>query len=101
QPIQNLSQIIDAFRVFNPSVKIVLAQIFPTTRVPTVTTQAYNASLATLAKTKTTRQSPVITVDQFSGFNPATGTYDGIHPTPPAEQQMASRFFTALKRLLP
>jgi lysophospholipase L1-like esterase len=48
-------------------------------------------------------ESPIVVVDHFSGFNPKAGvdTYDGCHPSAVGEQKMASRWFAALKKVLP
>ena len=44
--------------------------------------------------------SPVIFVDQNSGFNANTDTYDGVHPNDAGEAKMAQKWFDALKDYL-
>ena len=44
--------------------------------------------------------SPVIVVDQYTGYNPATDSYDNYHPNAVGEEKMASRWFSALQSVL-
>ncbi len=98
--IEELRTLIQKLRAINPSVKMLLAQPIPCgdrTRV-----QQLNSLIPNLARATTTQKSPVMTVDQFSGFNPAKGedTYDGCHPNESGEQKMANRWFAALTKVL-
>jgi acyl-CoA thioesterase-1 len=49
--------------------------------------------------TQDTEESPVILVDQYTGFNAATDTYDGIHPNARGEAKMAQKWFDAILEL--
>ena len=99
--IADLSLIIDRLRQVNPNVKILLAQIIPHNRANTpFGVENLNAMIANLAVTKNTAQSPVIVVDQYTGFNVATDTYDNVHPNVSGEQKLAQKWFQALMPLL-
>ena len=45
-------------------------------------------------------QSPITVVDQWSGFNPASDTYDGVHPDNAGDQKIATRWLGPLSRAL-
>ncbi|HSS37440.1 MAG TPA: SGNH/GDSL hydrolase family protein [Polyangia bacterium] len=101
------STVIDALRTANPSVVILLAQIIPmnvtgatcsgcscascSSAIP-----ALNTAITTFAAGKTTAQSPVIVVDQYTGFDVTADTRDGVHPNTQGSQKMASKWYTAL-----
>ncbi len=101
--IADLGRIIDGLRSANPSVKILLAQIIP---LPDFETQVadLNGQIPGLAASKSTAQSPVIVVDQNSGFdsNNDIGTFDGkkIHPNASGDSKIADRWYAALTELL-
>jgi lysophospholipase L1-like esterase len=95
--INYLGQAIDALQAANPSVKILLAQIIPTIENPDHhdATVDLNAAIPALASAKSTPTSPVVVVDQHTGFDPAW-TDDGTHPMSTGQQQIAQRFYQAL-----
>lgn len=93
-----IGKIIDALRVVNPNVTVLLAQIIPTANVSVA---GLNSLLPALATSKNTAQSRVILVDQATGFNLATDTYDGIHPNEVGEKKIAAKWLAALTPLLP
>jgi lysophospholipase L1-like esterase len=39
-------------------------------------------------------------VDQYTGFSPATMTFDGVHPNADGQSQIGERWFTHLAPLL-
>ena len=41
-------------------------------------------------------QSPILVVDQFTGFDPAVDTTDGVHPDDSGFQKMSDRWYPAL-----
>lgn len=98
--IAELKELIYKIRNINPRIKILIAQIIPCGEKAQV--RQLNAVIAQLASQTNSSESPVISVDQFSGFNPTLNvdTYDGCHPNESGEKKMASRWFTALKKLL-
>lgn len=99
--IEELRQLIQRLRNINPRLKTLIAQTIPCGEDAQV--RQFNRMIVNLAKDTNTKESPVIAVDQFSGFNAAAGkdTYDGCHPNESGEQKIADRWFAALKRVLP
>lgn len=93
---KNLSQIIDKLRGDNPSVGILLAQIIPNLPGNESAVVALNDQIASLAQEKSTAASPVVVVDQYSGYSTFTHNYDDIHPNDAGEARIAERFFQAL-----
>lgn len=99
--ISELRQLILILRKNNPRVKLLLAQLIPCGNKARI--QQFNGLILNLARETNTIDSPVIVVDQFTGFNAAKGsdTYDGCHPSEVGEKKMADRWFAALKKVLP
>jgi len=99
--IEELRQLIQTLRNINPRLKTLIAQTIPCGEDAQV--RQFNRLIVNLARDTNTQESPVIAVDQFSGFNVAAGkdTYDGCHPSESGEQKMADRWFAALKTVLP
>ncbi|MCY1032716.1 SGNH/GDSL hydrolase family protein [Corallococcus sp. BB11-1] len=96
--VSELEQIIDRLRVVNPRVKVFLAQIIPTSSVlASLKLQSLNQRLPWLAAAKSTEDSPVYVVDQWTGFTPSTDTYDGVHPNLRGEEKMAERWYQAIR----
>ena len=54
--------------------------------------------LGPLAASLNTAQSPIYVVDQWTGFDLATDTYDAVHPLTSGFIKMANRFFPAVHR---
>ena len=81
-------------------VTILLAQLIPA-HYGQDTLQAFNRALPALATEKTSSASPVLVVDQWSGFDPHRNTYDGLHPNEAGEKKMAQQWYKALHRLWP
>ncbi|QRK14019.1 cellulose-binding protein [Archangium violaceum] len=97
--LQEIGQIIDKLRAVNPSVKVFLAKVIQSTRSNT-TLDAFNQRIPAFATSKSTTTSPVIVVDQWTGFNASTDTYDGVHPNATGEAKMAERWFQAIRSSL-
>jgi lysophospholipase L1-like esterase len=94
-----IGEIIDILRGRNPDVKVVVAKIayadaqfFSNAQVDNL-----NDAIVAMVADKDTAGSPVVTVDQNTGFDPATDTFDGLHPTAAAENVQADRWFAKLK----
>ena len=100
--VGELRSLIQTLRRVNPRVKVLLAQIIPLWGSE-VRFQQFNLQVGQLAQQLSTSDSPVIAVDQFSGFDPVLGkdTYDGCHPNEAGETKMVDRWFAALKKVLP
>lgn len=101
ETIAELKQVIAKLRNANPRVKVLLAQVIPL-QGSEARYQDFNRLVQALALQTSTKQSPVVSVDQFSGFLAEAGkdTYDGAHPNAIGEKKMAQRWFTALKPFL-
>ncbi|HMG66132.1 MAG TPA: GDSL-type esterase/lipase family protein [Chitinophagaceae bacterium] len=59
-----------------------------------------NREIAAYVKANISSQSPLITVDQFSGIDPSKDMFDDIHPNTRGEKLMAERWFKALQPYL-
>ncbi len=105
----NLNVILYLLREKNKQVKIFLAQIPPLgaqwsdKKLCGNDTTYHNAIInlnndfVSYAHEHSTTQSPIILVDQYTGVNPATDTFDDIHPNTKGEKIMAERWFGAIK----
>jgi lysophospholipase L1-like esterase len=91
----DLKNIVANLRNKNPKVIIFLAKIIP---YRSILNPALNNSLASLVAELNTPNSPVILVDQNSGFNVNTDTFDRIHPSDSGERKMADRWYGAIMR---
>ncbi len=102
-----LRLIIDLLRVFRPEVTILLAQVIPIGPGTHYVFYAHlveplNDVIATVAAGATTEASPVIVVDQHTGYDLATMMQpDGIHPNLLGEAHLAAAWLAALEPLLP
>lgn len=98
--ITDIGNIIDNLRSVVSNVKILLAQIIPSS---TNASQASNLNglITTLASQKTTASSPVTVVDQYTGFNPSTDLFDGLHPNDAGERKISAKWYAALTSILP
>ncbi len=97
--IADLETMIGILRKHNPKVKVLLAQLM-TNWGDLV---EVNHRIPELAKRSSTAASPVIVVDQVTGFDIRKGqdTVDGCHPNPSGEEKMATKWFAALASILP
>jgi lysophospholipase L1-like esterase len=98
------SKLVDQMRANNPTMKIIVAQIIP--MEPSNCTGcaqrvvSLNNAIPGWAAGKTTAQSPITVVDQWTGFNAATDTFDGVHPVDSGFQKMSDRWYPALTSAL-
>jgi lysophospholipase L1-like esterase len=101
ETIAELKQVVVQLRRTNPKIKVLMAQIIPL-QGSEKRCQAFNAQIKVLSRQLSTKQSPIIAVDQFTGFQaePGKDTYDGTHPNALGEKKMAQRWFNAIKSLL-
>ncbi|MET9432218.1 MULTISPECIES: GDSL-type esterase/lipase family protein [unclassified Streptomyces] len=87
-------------RAQNPDMKILVAQLIPMN--PSTCTACaqrvvdLNQRIPAWAATVTTERSPVTVVDQWTGFDTATDTYDGVHPNASGDTKLAARWYPAL-----
>jgi lysophospholipase L1-like esterase len=98
------STLVDQMRASNPNMKILVAQILPMN--PSNCTDcaarvvAFNAAIPAWAAGKSTAASPITVVDQWTGFNDATDTGDGVHPNDAGNQKMSDKWYPALTAYL-
>ncbi|MBB6612797.1 T9SS type A sorting domain-containing protein [Pontibacter sp. Tf4] len=102
QTIEEIKEVIRQLRGKNPVVRILLAKLIPTTRDKTASDEivALNNLIGTLAQNLNTAASPVIVVDQYSGFDTATMLRDAAHPNDLGDQKMAETWYNAIAPLI-
>jgi lysophospholipase L1-like esterase len=93
-------KLVDQMRASNAEMRILVAEIIPM-NPPTCAECAQrvvnlNAAIPGWAEGKSTSQSPITVVDQWSGFSTAADTYDGVHPNASGDQKLADRWFAPL-----
>jgi len=93
--VNDIDAIIQNLRIANPDVVILLAKIIPHS-LPNTPVNGLNNEIPGLASRKDRPESPVIVVDQHTGFNPNNDLYDGVHPDRSGEVKMATKFENAL-----
>lgn len=99
--IGELGAIIDTIRVANPNATFLLAQIISSTATYWLDSiPALNAGIPALAESKHRDESPVLVVDQHTGFDPWNDTYDGVHPNESGERKIAAKWFAPLDSIL-
>lgn len=98
--VDNIGSIIDRLRAVNPKIRILLAQLIASSDPRHKDIPALNAQLPALVVAKNSVKSPIVLVDQFTGFDPATMTTEGVHPNAIGESRMADRWFEKLAPML-
>lgn len=105
----NLDDILTLLREKNKNLKIFLAQIPPLGarwsdkklcgRDATYDDDIVNLNkqIASYAREHSTNESPIKTVDQYTGVDPSKDMFDDIHPNTKGEKIMAERWFQAIK----
>jgi lysophospholipase L1-like esterase len=98
------SKLVDQMRASDPTMRVLVAQIIPMganacAECPARVT-ALNAAIPGWAAGKTTTQSPITVVDQWTGFDAATDTVDGVHPNDSGNTKMSNRWYPALSAAL-
>ncbi len=100
--IANLPRIVDNLRSVRPVIRVLLAQIIPIGPGSGYYANAgqvgpLNDAIAELAANLDRAASPVLLVDQHSGFDLATEMQqDGLHPNPAGEERMAAVWLQSL-----
>ncbi|NES14054.1 MULTISPECIES: cellulose binding domain-containing protein [Micromonospora] len=98
------SKLVDQMRASNPATTVLVAKIIPMnpSSCPECGQRvvALNSAIDGWAAGKTTTASPVVVVDQWTGFDTATDTYDGVHPNAAGDQKMSDRWYPALTAAL-
>ncbi|MDI6100740.1 cellulose binding domain-containing protein [Actinoplanes sp. NEAU-A12] len=93
--------LVGQMRAANPRMKIIVAQIIPL-NPPTCTDCGrrvvnLNAAIPAWAASLSTAASEITVVDQWTGFNTATDTYDGVHPNDAGNVKIAARWLPAVR----
>lgn len=101
--VQATESIIATVRQINPRVTVLLAQVITSGKLPKYSyIPDLNKSLATLAAKLDNPKQRVILVNQAEGFDPDKDTIaDKVHPNEQGAEKMATRWFEALKPVLP
>jgi lysophospholipase L1-like esterase len=91
--------IIEAARKQNPKVVVLLAQVITSGKLPKYGyLPELNQAQVLLARELTQADSPVVIVDQATGFDPQKDTIpDKVHPSAQGAEKMADQWFVALK----
>jgi lysophospholipase L1-like esterase len=95
--LAELLSIVTKLRADNPEIVLLLAKIIPLRGVDAT---VFNNALESWTIEHHSEQSPLVVVDQFSGYDAQTDNYDKWHPNSFGEEKMAMRWFTALKPYL-
>jgi len=104
------SALLAKLRAANPNVTLLIAKLIPLnitngtcggcacaacdTALP-----ALNSAIDAWAASEATAASPVVVVDQFTGFDVIADTKDGVHPNDSGSQKMAAKWAAALEPL--
>lgn len=95
-----IARIIALLRQHDPGIHVLLAAIIPVDHATAnERIRKYNRALAELAGSQDSTASRVLLVDQFTGFDAAQDTYDGIHPNGAGNRKMVARWLAVLERL--
>ncbi len=73
------------------------AKIIPMRNYDTV---AFNAQFDNFVATQTSEASPIVIVDQYTGYDALVDSYDNFHPNTSGENKMAGKWFSALQPFL-
>ncbi|KAF3044514.1 hypothetical protein E8E11_007486 [Didymella keratinophila] len=90
--------LIGQMRAKNPKIHIIFSNLLPldTARWPRIAADGIvnlNTAIRQYAPSKSTRDSPVTFVDNFTNFDPVKDTTDGEHPNDAGNEKMATQFF--------
>jgi len=102
--LASFTTMVEQMRAANPAMKILVAQILPMNPSNCADcgqrVVAFNAAIPAWAAATSTAASPVTVVDQWTGFDTATDTGDGVHPDDSGNQKIADRWYPALTAAL-
>jgi lysophospholipase L1-like esterase len=89
--------LVNQMRADNPRMKILVAQILPMkpSNCADCARRVINldAAIPAWANSLTTAASPITVVDQWTGFDDDTDTYDGVHPDDSGNRKIADRWY--------
>jgi lysophospholipase L1-like esterase len=94
---------LEKIRAQNPNVYILIAQIIPLSPrefdCPDCPDRVVelDAAIVEWAKKYNTANSPIVAVDQWTGFDTTTDTYDGVHPNDAGIEKVAAGWLKPLE----
>lgn len=98
------TKLVEQMRAGNPDMKVLVAQLIPMDPSQCAACAQrvvdFNARIPDWAGATSTARSPVTVVDQWTGFDTAVDTYDGVHPSASGDEKIAARWYPALAALL-
>lgn len=98
--VKAYTKMVEQMRGVNANVHVLVAQLLPidNDRFPGANDGiiALNRAFAAWAPTVSTRRSPVVLVDQYTGFDVKKDTTDGEHPNDSGNVKISDRFFPAV-----
>jgi lysophospholipase L1-like esterase len=98
------AKMVDQMRAQNPRTTVLVAQIIPMNppNRPECGARvvALNQAIPAWAAGTSTAESPVVVVDQWTGFDTATDTRDGVHPNDAGIRKISDRWYPALAAAL-
>ncbi|GAA0582041.1 hypothetical protein GCM10010172_78880 [Paractinoplanes ferrugineus] len=94
------TKLVAQMRASKPTMKILVAQLIPmkpgTCAECAARVVALDAAIPAWAAGLSTATSPVTVVDQWTGFDTATDTYDGVHPNDAGNTKIANRWYPSV-----
>ncbi len=100
QVVSEIGTFIDQLRAANPNVAIFINRLLYTNQTQAMRdgVDAVNSQLPAMvdAKNAASSTSPVWLIDASTGFDPATMTYDNVHPNASGEEYVGDRIAAAL-----
>jgi lysophospholipase L1-like esterase len=98
------TKLVGQMRASNPAMRILVAKIIPMAPATCAAcgqrTVNLNDAIPAWAAAISTQQSPVVVVDQWTGFSTGADTYDGVHPNASGDRKISDRWYPALAEAL-
>lgn len=91
--LQEIASMINKLRAKNPKVVVLLSKIIP---MRNKDTQSINVAIHRLGRQMHSKQSPIVIVDQYTGYSADINNHDNYHPNIEGEKKMAHRWLYAL-----
>lgn len=95
--VDEIAEIVAIVRRSSPKATFLLAQIIPAGAPGLEAIPEFNREIAVLARRLSSSESPVLTVDLATGFDPSQDTVDGVHPNEPGARKMAKAWMAELE----
>ena len=98
------TRMVGQMRASKPTMKILVAKIIPMNPSNCAEcgqrTVSLNNAVPAWAASLTAAASPITVIDQWTGFDTTTDTYDGVHPNDAGNQKIATRWYPAVSAAL-